>query len=186
MNEKKLACVLLLMTVAVVAYGTQVMTIRARTMRQQAEAASMDAATARTDAETANIGLIRLKSETQDLRQFLSSWTPSISRLQSGQDAEQALLGIIRNSGILVVSQKFETKENRGANALLPKSIQGTLTVQDDYAKTVNWLGELECKVPLIRITSCRVKQGETGRQLNLEIHFEVPLVDLNANLDKK
>jgi hypothetical protein len=64
--------------------------------------------------------------------------------------------------------------------------VQGTVIVQDDFAKTLNWLGELECKIPLIRITTCRIKQGETGRQVNLEIHFEVPLVDLNAALDKK
>ena len=185
MNEKKVACILLIMFIAAVAYGTQIMTQRANAMRQEADTASTDAESARTGAETANISLIKLKGDTQDLRQFLDNWTPAISRIQSGQDAEQILLSLLRSSGILVVSQKFETKDNR-SNPLLPKMVQGSLTIQDDYGKTLNWLGELECKIPLIRISTCRLKQGETGRQLNMEIHFDIPLVDLAANPDKK
>jgi hypothetical protein len=75
-------------------------------------------------------------------------------------------------------------RENRD-NKIVPRALLGTLIVQDDYAKTMNWLGEVERKLPLIRITSCRLKQGETGRQVSLEIHFEIPIVNLQAEMDE-
>ena len=53
--------------------------------------------------------------------------------------------------------------------------------MQDEYSKTLNWLGELERKLPLARVTTCRLKQGETGRQVSLEIRFEIPMINLDA-----
>jgi hypothetical protein len=183
MNGKKIACLVLMMILGMIMFGTQMMTKRAAARIAETEAVETDKRTAESDCEVARNTTLRLKDETQELRQFLGTWTPIINGIQSSQDAEQALLTHVRNSGILVVSQKLEMKENRG-NMFAPKLFQGTLTVQDEYAKTMNWLGDLEVKIPLMRITSCRIKQGETGRQMNLEIHFELPVINLLAELD--
>jgi hypothetical protein len=185
MNGKKIACIILMMIVAGFAYSSQVMQKRTAAMKEQAEAADLDANTAQGAREQAEIKLKTLDYDTSDLRAFLKSWEPVISRIQSGQDAEQLIMGLVRNSGILVVSQKFELKDNR-VNTLVPKILQGTLTVQDEYAKTMNWLGDLERKLPFARITSCRMKQGETTRQVSLELHFDVPLVNLEAQEEGK
>ena len=185
MNEKQLACIILWIVMAIMYYGTEIMSKRTTSLRTEADSIKQSGTITYQEAETARITVVKLKNTTQDLLQFLDTWTPAINRMQTNQDAEQALLSVIRNSGILVVSQKFEVKENR-TNAMMPRSLQGTLVIQDEYPKTMNWLGELETKVPLIRIGSCRIKQGETGRQVNMELRFEVPLVDLNAKLDKK
>lgn len=185
MNGKKIACILLLMIVSGVAYATQMMQKRSRAMMEEAEAAETDAKTAETQRNVAETMLKRLEFDTQDLRQFLKDWEPGIRRIQTTQEAEQALQSILRNSGILTVSQKFEVKEAR-ENKVVPKILQGTLIVQDEYSKTLNWLGELERKLPLARVTVCRLKQGETGRQVNLELHFEIPMVNLDAQPEEK
>ncbi len=185
MNEKLLACVVIWIVMILMYSGTTIMSKRTGALRTEAESIKSSGDTTRLEAETARITALRLKNDSQDLLQFLDTWTPAINRMQTNQDAEQALLSVIRNSGILVVSQKLEIKENR-ANAMMPRALQGTIVIQDEYPKSMNWLGELECKVPLIRISSCRIKQGETGRQVNMELRFEVPLIDLNAKLDNK
>ena len=184
MNGKKIACILLMMIIAGIAYGTQIMQKRASAMQEECDTAETDAKNAETQRQVADTEVTRLKYETQDLRQFLLDWTPKIQRLQTTQEAEQALQGILRNSGILTVSQKFEMRENRDQK-FLPRLLQGTLIVQDEYAKTMNWLGELERKLPLARVTSCRLKQGETGRQVNLELRFEIPIINLEAQMEE-
>lgn len=180
MNGKKIACLLLLLIVAGVAYGTQIMQRRCQAMLDEAEAAGIDARTAEGQRNVAETELKRLEFDTQDLRQFLADWGPAIKRIQTAQEADQAISSILRNSGILTISQKFEIRENRDQK-VVPKILQGTLIVQDEYSKTLNWLGELERRLPLARVTSCRLKQGETGRQVSLEIHFEIPMINLDA-----
>jgi hypothetical protein len=183
MNGKKLVCIILIMVIAAVAYGTQLMSQRAHAMREEADAAESEAHTAESEAIIAKSNLVRLRDDTQDLRQFLKEWEPAVQRIQTQQEAEQAVLSLVRNSGILTVSQRFDLKQT-AYNPLIPRVLQGTLTVQDEYSKTLNWLGELERKIPLARITTCRFKQGETGRQLNLELHIDIPLVALDAALE--
>ncbi len=184
MNGKKISCVILMMIVAGIAYGAQIMQQRAKNMREEADTAETDAKTIETQAKVAETETVNLKFKTQDLRQFLREWEPGIKRLQTTQEAEQTLQSAIRNSHILVVSQRFEMRDMRESK-ITPKVMQGTLVVQDEFAKTMNWLGELERRLPLMRINTCRLKQGETGRQINLEIHFEIPMVNLDAQADE-
>jgi hypothetical protein len=183
MNGKKIACVVLMMIVAGIAYGAQIMQQRAKAMMEERSAAETDAYNAETQRKVVETEVTQLRFKSQDLHQFLSDWEGPIKRIQSTQEAEQALQSIVRNSHILTLSQKTDFRDNR-ENKVVPKVLQGTLIVQDDYAKTMNWLGELERKLPLIRITSCRLKQGETGRQVNLELRFEIPIVNLDARME--
>lgn len=186
MNNKKLACIIIIMLIASVVYGTQMMTKRTKSRVDEAEAASVEKISTESAANVANITYLRLKNDTQDLRQFLDTWTPVIEKMQSSQDAEQTVLGALRNSGILTVSQKFEMKAGNGDNKFMPKIFQGTMIVQDEYTKTMNWLGELETKIPLMRVSNCRLKQGETGHQVNLEVRIDIPLINLNAEVEDK
>jgi hypothetical protein len=181
MNGKKMACVVLMMILAGIAYGAQIMQQRTKSMIEEADAAETDAKMAESQRNVAELSLKRLEFDSAETRQFLKDWTPLVQRIQSGQEADQALQSILRSSGILTISQKFEIKESRESK-IIPKILQGTLIVQDEYSKTLNWLGELERKLPFARITVCRLKQGETGRQINLEIHIEIPIVNLDIS----
>jgi hypothetical protein len=180
MNGKKLACVVLMMIVAGIAYGTQIMQHRSAAMVEEANGAETDANMAKSQCEVAETTLKRLEFDSAELRQFLKDWEPAIRRIQSSQDADQALQTMLRSSGILTISQKFEVKDSKDGK-MIGKVLQGTLIVQDEYSKTLNWLGELERKLPFARVTVCRLKQGETGRQINLELHFEIPIINLDA-----
>jgi hypothetical protein len=184
MNGKKIACVVLLLILAGMAYGTQIMQKRSKAMNEEAEMAETDAKMAEGQREVVSTGLKALEFESQDLRQFLKDWEPLIRRVQTSQEADQALQSLLRNSGILTMSQKFELKDAKDGK-MFSKILQGTLVVQDEYAKTLNWLGELERKLPFARVTVCRLKQGETGRQINLELHFEVPIINLEAKQEE-
>ena len=185
MNGKKVACILLMMIVAGIAYSSQMLQKRSAAMVEEALSAETSANMAKLEHDRTSIELKKMEFETQDLRAFLKAWEPQIGRVLSAQDAEQIIMGLVRNSGILIVSQKFEVKDNR-QQPLVPKIMQGTLIVQDDYVKTMTWLGELERRLPLARLTTCRMKQGETTRQVNLELHFDVPLINLDAQMEKK
>jgi hypothetical protein len=185
MNGKKVACIILLKIIACLAYGGQVMQQRTKAMLEEAANAETDAKNAETQFKMAETEVINLKFKTQDLRQFLKDWEPVIKRVQSEQDADQAIMSLVKNSRILTLNQKTNGRENR-ENKVVPRTLQGTLIVQDDYAKTMNWLGELERKLPLMRISSARLKQGETGRQVNLEIHFDIPIVNLDSQMEEK
>jgi hypothetical protein len=183
MNGKKMACVVLMMILAGIAYGAQIMQQHCKSMNEEADASETEAKTAETQRTVVETSLKRLEFDTQELRQFLKEWEPTVSRMQSAQDADGALQSVLRNSGILTVSQKIELKESREVK-IIPKVLQCTVVVQDEYTKTLNWLGELERKMPYARVTVCRFKQGETGRQVNLELHVEIPIVDLTAKAD--
>jgi hypothetical protein len=184
MNGKKIAALILVMIIASIAYGTQIMQKQASAMRTEANQAIDDCNASAEKRKNAATKLAYTQSACKEYRDFLKRWTPVIQHLQTGQEAEQALMGVVRNNGLVVLSQKFEVKDNRGSS-FIPKTLQGTLVIQDEYSKVLNWLGELEKKIPLVRVNSCRIKQGENGRQINMEVHFEIPLVNLDAEVEQ-
>lgn len=180
MNGKKIACLVLIMIIASVIYGTQMMQNATAAMLTEKNLANEEYVTADTECFKQEAGLIRQTDETRELRQFLATWTPIINRYQSGQEAEQELMKTIRNNSLLTLSQKFEVRDNK-SNPLVPKSFLATLTVQDEFAKTMNWLGEIERNIPVARVTGLGLKRGDAGRRVNLEVHFEIPLINLQA-----
>jgi hypothetical protein len=176
----------LIMLLATIAYGTQTMMKQSARMQAASNTAADSLQQSEDAARLKMIELVNYTKETEELRGFLKSWTPLIDRVGTAQEAENAVSSILRASGVLTISQKLEVKDFRDSNILIPKSLLGTIVVQDDYAKTMNLLGELERKLPLSRITSCHVKQGDTGQRINLEFHIEIPLVNLKADLSDK
>ena len=183
MNGKKIACLMLVMIIASMVYGTQIMQQAAVAMLKEKDNANEEFITADTECFKQEASLKRLNEDTRELHQFLNTWTPVINRFQSSQDAEQELMKTIRNNSLLTLSQKFEIRENRDANPLVPKSLLASLTVQDDFSKAMNWLGEIERTLPVARVTSCRLKRGDAGGRVNLEVHFEIPLINLQSVL---
>ena len=171
---------MLIMIIAAVVYGTQMMQNASAEILTAKNAANDEFIEANESCVKKEKDLKKRTEETSDLRQFLATWIPVINKFQSGQDAEQELMKTIRNNSLLTLSQKFEVRENR-ATPLVPKSLLASLTVQDDYSKTMNWLGEIERTLPIARVTSCRLKKGDAGTRVNLEVHFEIPLINLQA-----
>jgi hypothetical protein len=190
MNSKQLACVVLMVFIGIVTYCGQIVHKKVTAMKDEATAA-MDAATAAESAlKLAEIATAKTKVETEDLRRFLSSWTPHADKIQTEQEIESAFDISLRDRSItLVRSRKSELKANR-SDKFIPKVVLTTLVVEDEYSKVLNWFGDIEKRLPLARVTSCNITGGSTVRQLRLVVTIETPIVDVGADLtdpaDKK
>jgi len=187
MNPKQIACIVLLLIVGVLTYTAQMIHKTVATTRAEAEDAETAATTAENERSTAEIETAVFKEETEETRRFLRSWLPSIEHMQTQQEAEQTIELSLRERGInLVRSRKTEPKSSSG-NKLIPKSIITTMTIEEEYAKVLNWLGDIERRLPTARMRVVQITGGSTSSQLKMEVSFETPIFDLAAaDADKK
>ncbi|MDB6137900.1 MAG: hypothetical protein JWO94_972, partial [Verrucomicrobiaceae bacterium] len=116
MNGKKIACILLLSAVGIVIYFAETIHTRAATKRLEAETVETAAIGAEGERDTANLDLIKIKSETNELSRFLATWSPHADRIQTQSEVEDAVTASLRKSNTIVISQKFEIRENRGGS----------------------------------------------------------------------
>jgi hypothetical protein len=182
MNAKKIACVVLLMLVGMVAYFGQILHQKAVAKLSEAEAAKNEVVTADGDAKVAEIKVGRIRNDAAEVLNFLEQWKPYAERFQTQLEVESAIQSSLRNTGLIIMSQKFESREDKN-NPVLPRVVRAALVMEDEYAKVMNWIGELERKFPLTRMMSCDITGGETGRQVHAELAFEMPIVNLDADL---
>jgi|UniRef100_UPI0037831C8D hypothetical protein len=181
MNPKQLACVILLMVIGGMTYTAQIIHNKVATTRAEAQDAEDGATAAQQERETAEIETTVFKTDTEDVRRFLRGWLPAIERVQTQQEAEQAIELSLRERGInLVRSRKTELKISNN-NKIIPKSVLTTLTIEEEYAKVLNWLGDIERRMPTARMKVVQITGGSTGRQLKLDVSFETPIFDLAA-----
>ncbi|MDI1310518.1 hypothetical protein [Prosthecobacter sp.] len=187
MNPKQLACVVLLILIGAMTYTAQIIHNKVASTRAAAEEAETAAITAENERSTAEIQTGVFKAKTEDLRRFLRSWMPAIEHVQTQQEAEQIIELSLRERGInLVRSRKTESKTSAG-NKLIPRSVITTLTIEEEFAKVLNWLGDIERRLPTARMKVVQITGGSSGTQLKMEVSFETPIFDLAAaDADKK
>lgn len=186
MNPKQLACIILLMFIGAMTYTAQIIHNKVNTTREEAQDAEDSAVAMENERSTADIETAVFKANTEDVRRFLRSWLPSIERVQTQQEAEQTIELSLRERGInLVRSKKIELK-TVPINKIIPKSVLTTLTIEEEYAKVLNWLGDIERRLPTARMKVVQITGGSTGRQLKMEVSFETPIFDLNATENAK
>jgi len=187
MNPKQLACVVLMVLIGGMTYTAQMIHNKVASTRIEAEEAEDAAVTAENERATAEVETTVFKTDTEDVRRFLRSWVPVIGRLQTQQEAEQAIELSLRERGINLVRERKTELKNTPANKIIPKSIITTLTIEEEYAKVLNWLGDIERRLPTARMKVVQITGGSNGRQLKMEVAFETPIFDLSAaDVDKK
>ncbi|TDU64336.1 hypothetical protein EI77_04224 [Prosthecobacter fusiformis] len=180
MNPKQLACVVLMMFIGLVTYFAQTVHQKVTAMKKSAAMAEQDAIAAESSRQTAEILTARVKAESEEIRRFLQAWTPYVDKAQTEQEVEGIIEFSLRERGItLVRSRKTELKVAR-ENKIIPKSVLTTLVIEDEYAKVMNWLGDVEKRLPLARVKTCRITGGSTARQLRLDVSLETPLINLS------
>ncbi|MBX7210802.1 MAG: hypothetical protein K1X78_21015 [Verrucomicrobiaceae bacterium] len=185
MNGKQLACVLLMMLIGLVTYVGQIVHKKATASRNEAKAAE-DAAKAAEDAcQIAKIKTQRIDVDSAEIRRFLEAWTPKIDSFQTAQEVEDAVQSSIRAAKLYVDSQKFEGRSPK-AGLVVAKTVKASIIAEDEYPKTMNWLGELEKKLPLARISVCRITPGKETKNIRMEISLEVPIINLKADPTEK
>lgn len=181
MNGKQMACIVLLILLGAMTYVAQIVHQKAVAAQTEAEEMESSAELMKMEAENASTALEKTQFDSRELRRFLEAWTPQIVRLGSRQEVEGAIQANTRDKGVFVISQRFEDKSNAAA-VMMPKSVMASMVVEDDFHKVLNWLGSMEQKLPLARVTSCRISAAATGRQIHVEVSMEVPLVNLSVN----
>lgn len=191
MNPKQLACFLLMALIGVIVYAAQIVHQKVSAMRQEADDAESAATNAETERSTAEIKTAVLKTETEEIRRFLRAWLPAVEKIQTQQEVEQTIELSLREGGIGLVRQRRTEPKGSTTNKLIPKSVLTTLTIEEEYAKVLNWLGDIERRLPLSRMKIVQITGGSTARQLKLDVSFETPIFDLNsanapADKDKK
>jgi hypothetical protein len=183
MNPKQLACVILMAIIGLLAYVGQMGHKKTLAMKKDADLALQDSIAAESARQTAEILTTRIKAETDEVRRFYKTWTPYIERVQTEQEVESAIELSLRDRNIsLVKSRKSEVKSTP-LNKLMPKTVLTTLVIEDEYAKVLNWFGEIEKRLPMARVNTCRMSGGSTVRQMRLDVTIETPLFNLAAEV---
>ena len=185
MNPKQIACFILMAFIGVLVYGAQIVHGKVNVMRSEAEDALSAATNSASERETAEIKTAVIKTETEEVRRFLRAWLPSIDKMQTQQEVEKAVELSLREKGISLIRARA-TEPKTSTNKLIPRSVLTTITVEEEYAKVLNWLGDIERRLPLARMKVVQVAGGASGRQLKLDVTFETPIFDLAALAVKK
>ncbi len=178
MNHHKAACALLLFLVAAILYGVNTLRNSTSSARETVRMSQSEAEMAEQQAQLANIQLKTLDSKTAELRLVFNEWKPYFEAHRTAQDAEQRIAEVIREGDVFLISQKFETDEV-GKDSVIEEALVADLVVEDDYAKTLNWLGRLEEAIPSCRITRCQLLRGDRGNDIHLELQVQIPILKI-------
>ncbi|MCB1229599.1 MAG: hypothetical protein KDN19_05005 [Verrucomicrobiae bacterium] len=178
MNNHKMACFVLLVLIGAMVYGTQEMRLRTGKAREAAESAKAEAENAELQRSIAETNLIMLERETFDLRNGYHEWLGHFVTVTNPQEGEQKISDAIRTGQVFLLSQRFQLKEFQGEErGTLIGVLEGDLDFEDDYAKTLNWLGQLEQSVPSCRITSCNIIRGDRSNNIRMKLKLEMPIM---------
>ena len=171
-----MACVLLLVLIGAMLFGTQKMRNRAVAAQQAAESTKSEAVTAEQAKGVAANTLKMLDAKTTELRKGYDKWLPHFEVFQNPEASEQRIFELVREGNIFLLSQKFEEREV-DSESLISRALVATLVVEDEYVKTMNWLGKLEREIPSCRVAKCRMIRGDSGNNVHLELTIQVPVL---------
>lgn len=175
MNNHKTACLVLVIAIVGMLYGVNQLRNASVSARERADAAQVNAETAESQAQLAQIQLKTLDSKTAELRKVAKDWQPHFNNFRTPQDAEQRIVDVIRKGDVFLISQKFESRDIQKDN-LISEALVADLIVEDDYAKTLNWLGRLEEEIPSSRVSRCNLTRGDRGNDVHLELQIQIPV----------
>jgi len=174
MNRKHLAAIIV--TLLIVVFFQLSMMIRTRLSKIEKEL--FDAETSANSAATLLVGeqagLENMQSNSAEMLEFLSQWSDAMSIFDTPDSAELTVAARVKDEGLVTLSQRFEVMKNQ--NASIPTVIRAHLTFEDDYAKTLNWIGGIESEFPSARVTSLKIIRGETGNDIRATLVLDLPL----------
>ena len=179
MNNHKMACFFLLVVIGGLLYGTQEMRNRTAKAREAAESARAEAESAQLQRGMAETALIALERETFELREGYKAWFPHFRAATTPQEGEQRISDAVREGKVFLLSNRFQMKDFAAEDkGVLIGALEGELEFEDDYVKTLNWLGKLEETVPNCRITGCNIIRGDRANNIRVKLKLEMPIMD--------
>ncbi len=180
MNNKHIACVIIGLMVFMQIYAVLIVNGKAEAMKQEATTARDAAAAAKQQVDIANIQLTTQKVKSEAVRNYLSLWDPYLRQAADEERGPSMIDEMIKNSGINAITKNYPLLPNAN-NAYVPKLVRGDLLFEDDYHKTMEWIGELERSFPASRVSKCRITKGGNANDVKLELLVELPIVDAAA-----
>jgi hypothetical protein len=117
----------------------------------------------------------KLQKSSAGLLAYLAAWEPALVAVDTPEAGELDISGRIKQSGIISLAQRFEAIATKNAN--IPRVVRANLTLEDDYARTLNWLGQLERDFPAARISNLRITRGQSGNDIRMDLVLDLPLL---------
>ncbi len=183
MNNKHLACIVILLACVLIVQGVLTVHKNATAMQAAASLARRDASLANANLRTQRGLLKDLTEKTSDLIVYLDAWEPHLARIATPDAGEVNVNALLKQADLLILSQRFELVPNQtgggvpnAANATIPQLVRAHLTIEDDFTKSLNWVGELESKLPTARVANLEISRGQTGNDIRLNLVVDIPL----------
>ncbi len=180
MNDHKSACFLIILLIAGMLFGVNSLRNASTAAREVANGVRLEAEGAEQRAQLSDFQLKSLDSKTSELRTVYTEWTPYFESCRTPQEAEQKIVEVIRHGDVFTISQKFSQQELEREDQI-KSALVADLVVEDDYAKALNWLGEIEKSIPHCRISKCVIMRGDRGNDVHMDVQVQIPILLADA-----
>ena len=175
MKNKQITCAFLGLGIAAMLWFTFQSYRKMNSMTaesSQAETAAMNADSKRQmkDAE-----LWPLRRDNAPLLDYLAAWKPYFDQTSTVNNAERKLIEHAKAYGLTIITQEVSTDTIEDSK-LINKTVSLNITFEDDYARCLQLLGDLEEWMPSARISTCDIKKGQNGNDIKMELVIEVPV----------
>jgi hypothetical protein len=176
MNHKHISCgIIALLILALIQLTLWVQGNRTKVQKEAADA-QMEEETSGSQLSREHSQLADLRRQSANLIEFLKVWLPYFTTVNTTQSAEINMQMRVREANLVNLSQRFEPAPVKN-NASIPTSLRALLTFEDDYAKLLNWLGNLEVTMPTVRTSSIHLSKGTRANDLRMEVILEQPML---------
>ena len=176
MNNKHVACGIVALFIVVLVQLTLWVQGHRTKVQNEAGAAQQAESDANAQLTQERSQLGELRRQSTELIEFLRIWQPYFSTIDNPQSAEVNMSMQIKDANLVNLAQRFELTPTKG-HASIPNTLRGFLTFEDDYVRLMNWLGDLEVKMPTVRTSSVRLSKGTRTNDLRMEVVLEQPLL---------
>ena len=176
MNSKHLACGVVALFIVVLVEFTLWVQGNRTTVQNEAAAAQQAETDASAQLSQERGHLSDLRRQSTDLIEFLRIWQPYFTTIDNAESAEVNLAMRIKDANLVNLAQRFEKTPVKG-NTSIPNTMRALLTFEDDYTRLLNWMGDLEVKMPTVRTSSVRLAKGSRANDLRMEVILEQPLL---------
>jgi hypothetical protein len=175
MNNKHLAALVVVIATIVLVQVVMQVHKHLATIRHDAETARASAEATEAQLRAQRVALDTLQRDSAPLLEYLRAWEPALLTADSPEAGELIISTRIKRSGLVSLAQKYETATLKNGTTI-PKVVRADLTFEDDYARTLNWLGETEHDLPASRVSSLRINRGQSGNDIRMEVELDLPL----------
>lgn len=176
MNNKHLACAIIIVCIALLVQTTLWMNKRMVKMKSEADAAKSNVAGSTVQLQVQRAQFAELEKNSKSIIEYLNIWQPYFGAVDSAQAAELKISLKIKQDNLVSLSQRYEVVGNPN-NSFLPDLVRAQLTFEDNYARLMNWFGQIESQLPTLRTAGVRLSRGTTEEDLRMELILEQPLV---------